>query len=519
MSNFADTQVLIVGAGPSGLMLACQLSIYGVPFRIIDKKAGYANYSGALFIQAKTLEIFDKMGVAEKAINQGQIVNSIQVSFGKKRALSLNIKNFGKGLSKIPYILMLEQGKTEQLLCDYLNERNSYVERNTELLSFIQDKEIVNCELKLANGTVQTCKTSWLIAADGGQSFIRQHLNIPFKGIKHTPKLFILDCKAQVNLLRGQLGFFFSGDSIKGVFPLSNKCRIDGNMPEEYYFQEDFTHEEIKKIATRQNPNFQVQEILHFSTFHARGFLAESFQQNRCFLIGDAAHVFSPVGAQGMNTGLQDAYNLGWKLSFVIKHKASVQLLKTYEAERQILAKKLVKITNRVSNMLLSKKNTDFILPFFIKILFFLNKSLKIQHFIFRSISGVANNYRETCNKNTSFGSFPITAPKPGDPLPYVFYDNGKTSIQHVMKEKFCLLIFSGAQQKNVSSFTLEKYKDIVQAIVIPFIDENLAFYKQFGIKKTGMYLVRPDSYIAFRNNSTDFSVLENYLKLKLFFQ
>ena len=508
-------QVLIVGAGPSGLMMACQLAVRGIPFRIIDKKDHPANYSGALIVQARSLEIFDQLGIATNAIAQGIIAHQVNIIFNGKKPVSLNLTDIGKGMTKFPYLLLLEQTKTEKLLIDYLLDFGHSVEREKELVRFVQLQDSVTAVIKLPDGTEETINASYLIAADGGQSLIRKQLNIPFLGKTHQLSLFVLDNKAEVDLPFNTLTFLFSENASSGIFPLTGeRWRIDGTIPKTLKNKESVTFNDIReRFAERIRMNIKLNQPEWFSVFHAHQRYAKSFRDNRCFLIGDAAHVLSPVGAQGMNTGIQDACNLAWKLSLVIKGEANDSLLDTYHAERQPIAKQLIRSTDRAfrfvsSENLIAKKLRLYVAPLLLKILFpIIEKQQSISQYLFKGISQTGINYRKSSLSSlTSSGNFPIDSPKPGDRLPYIlFEEDGKTvNIQDKANDaRFHLLIFAPQTTAIEFSTIADEYKAILSIEIIPFNSGTTTLYKKLGIKHEGCYLIRPDLHIAFRSNQS----------------
>ncbi len=530
MQQPKDSQILIVGAGPSGLMMACQLAIRNIPFRIIDKNEHHTTSSGALIIQARSLEIFDRIaspsftgGIADKAIEQGIVAQKINIIFNGKKALSLNLKDLGRGLTKYPHLLMLEQSKTEQLLIDVIHDCGYRVERRTTLLHMCSDTDAITAILQLPDGNEEIIKTPYLIAADGGQSFVRTQLGIPFVGKTHQITLFLLDGKADLNLPPDEICFSFADNISSGMFPLTaGRWRIDSTIPKALEAKDAITFHDIEeKFAGRIRMNIKLYEPQWFSVFHSHQRYARSFQQGRCFLLGDAAHVLSPVGAQGMNTGLQDAYNLAWKLSLVIAGKVKVSMLNTYQDERLPIAKKLVRSTAiafqlAASENFFARKFRLQIAPFLLKILFpMIQTQKKTGQFIFHAIAETGIHYRKSSlSKEATVGIFPRGAPKPGDRLPYIPFEiNGvKLNIQDKIKGNvFHLLLFTNQDIKFEIERMAEKYNNLIYIELIPLNSETANLYNKLGIQKSGCYLIRPDMHIACRSNTPE---LEQYEKL-----
>lgn len=520
-----EIEVLIVGAGPAGLMMACQLARHHIRFRIIDKKEHPTNYSGALIMQAGSVEILHQMGIAHKVIQEGIIANNICILYNGKHLVKIPVKNIGSGLTPFPYLLMVAQSKTEQLLTDVINDQGFRIERRTELVSFTQDNTGVTAQIKSVDGIEETVKAQYLIAADGGQSTIRKQLNIPFIGKSHQKSLFIMDCKARTDLLSDEIYFSLSNKTISGFFPLVNgKWRIDGTIPKVLESKGTLTFDDVEKhFSERIRMNLRLYNPDWFSVFHSHQHCASSFQENRCFLIGDAAHIHSPVGAQGMNTGLQDAFNLGWKLAFVIRGKAKPGLLKTYTTERLPIAKTILRTTDHVFNLatsdhLLTKTFRLYFLPLMFKSLFpIIGNRNWIRQYFFKSISEIGIHYRKSVLSHHASKAISLfQTPRPGDRLPYVlFNDNGsEVNIQEKVKGTgFHLFIFTRDLPDKGIIDVAEKYNNILSFEIIFFSPKNNLLFKRFGIKKNGCYLIRPDLHIAFHANNSQAKELDNYLQ------
>jgi len=516
-------EVLIVGAGPIGLMMACQLAIHQVPFRIIDKNDSPSKSSGALIVQARSLEIFEQMGIAGEALKRGIIANKVNVVFNGKKITSTAIKDIGGNLSQFPFLLMLEQSNTEKLLLKFIGDRGHSVERGILFKSFIQDKEVVTSVVILPDGSEQSIKTKYIIAADGANSTIRNFLNIPFKGTTYRKPIFILDCKAKTDLFPGEICFALSNSSVAGFFPLhGSRWRIDSSLPKELEKLETITFDHIAKdfhLWTKMNITFQDYEW--FSVAHAHQKYAGSIRALNCFLTGDAAHVNTPVGAQGMNTGLQDAFNLAWKLAFVIKQKAKPELLDTYATERLGISKGFARYADTVFKLVTSKNVVVkffrlYVLKVLLKSLFLLVEKRRIfSRMFFKSISQIDIHYRNSILSygGTTDGNFLRNAPRPGDRFPYVefFYKESKTDNYKILGSVcFNLVVFAKVLPDEIKK-TGEKYN--LEVALIKYLPETKKLYKQLGVTNTGYYLVRPDMYIALRSATLNTNHLNNYLQ------
>lgn len=524
-----ELPVLIVGAGPTGLLLACQLAIHKIPFRIIDKNKDHTTQSRALVIQARSVEILDQMGIAEKAIRHGQIARAGNAYINGKRMVRIPFIDIGKGLTKFPHILMLEQSHTERILEEFLQAHEYHVERRTELIRLSQNEERVSSVIRSNERNEETIKSKYVVGADGAHSIVREQLKIPFGGKTYQQSLFVLDCKAEVDLPNDEMHLAFAGTSIGGLFPLTNgRWRILGTIPPEVAGKEEITFEDVAtNFAQRVKMKVKLKDPHWISAYHSHHRYASTFQLGRCFLAGDAAHIHSPVGAQGMNTGLQDAYNLAWKLTLAMKGKAKATLLDTYTEERIIIARNLVDTIDKVFNFLTSpnsliKMFRSYLLPPGMQLGGALFKHLKlVQQFAFTRVSELGVHYRESSlSKNASWGNFSSHAPHPGERLPFAEYIDGSdnvTNIQDRMTEKFfCLFIFNDKIPDDILSAILP-YNEFISVETIPFSEKTKTLYKRFGIRKTGCYLVRPDMYIGYRDVNINAQELLRHLTQNYF--
>lgn len=516
------TEVLIVGAGPTGLMMACQLAMHRVSFCIIDVKDSPSKNSGALIVQARSLEIFQQLGIAREAINKGIIANKVNIIYNGKKIACSFIKDIGGNLSQFPFLLMLEQSKTENLLLDFIHQYGYTVERGIRFKSFIQENDEVISSMVLPDETEQLIKTKYVIAADGSQSSIRNFLNIPFTGKTYAKPIFILDCKANTKFIDDEINFVFSNSTVTGFFPLKDsRWRIDGAFPKEIEKQKTVTIDFIEKefhLWTRINIEFH--DFEWFSVFHSHQKYAKSIRIQNCFLIGDAAHVNTPVGAQGMNTGLQDAWNLAWKLSLVIKQKAKPALLNTYFTERFCISKGFARYADTVFKLLTSsnvlvKFFRFYVLRVLLKYLFpLIQKQKTFRENFFKSISQIGIQYKNSpLSYKKSNWKFVQNFPRPGERWPYFeFLFNGRnTNSYEILKDAcFNMIVFAEVLPEEIKTIA-ERYN--LSSILIPLILETKGVYNSFGIKNNGYFLIRPDLYISLLSANLNSKHLNNYLQ------
>lgn len=528
-----NVSVLISGGGPTGLMVACQLVRQGISFRLIDKNPGATTQSRALVLHARSMEIFQQMGIVEKILAVGEVCHGMTWMFNGKEAAEWNL--IGDDLTEFPYILCLEQSKTEELLIDYLAEAGHRVERSVELLDYsVDEQEKVTAKLKKADGTEEILQVDYLIGADGTHSIVREKMGLHMEGSTYLQTLFVIDCQVKADIEPHKIYIMFSKKGLTGFFPMvqfhdkadsgQHRYRVLGILPAS---EKDkvITFDEIQKdFSTRVGMPAEIHDPAWVSTYHAHHRHAKVFRVGPCFLAGDAAHIHSPVGGQGMNTGLQDAYNLVWKLSLVIKGKAQKKLLDTYNDERIVIADKLVHTTDKA--FYIAAGESPFMKVLRLKIFPWLvgaigeifRHSKRASQAVFKVASQLGVNYRYSkLAQGASWGNFLKNIPEPGDRMPCVFFQDNdqKKNIQDYLQGiQFHLFVFSktGCDENKLLSLYIEKYQDLIVMHYIPYTTETDVLYKTFGITQEGYYLVRPDMYIAYRSSSLNIEPLTKYL-------
>ena len=280
-------RVLIIGAGPTGLMMAGQLARFHIPFRIIEKNEGPTTQSRALVIQARSLEIFEQMGLAESAIKQGKIFQTINYVVNGKLAQRVPLGDFGKGLTQFPYLLILEQSKTEPLLGSFLEHQGHHIDWRTELVSFTQSDNAVVATLK-HHDKEETIEAEWLIGADGASSLVRKILNIPFGGETYKESLFVLDCKINWPFKDDEAAIALSKDAFGLFFPMTDgRCRVSGIVSEEYSDEDTISFEEVNRdFAKNLKMDVTLSDPQWISLYHAHHRYVAHFRKGRCFLAG-----------------------------------------------------------------------------------------------------------------------------------------------------------------------------------------------------------------------------------------
>ena len=512
-----QTKVLIIGAGPTGLMMACQLARYKVPFLLIDQKKSITNETKALGVQARTMEVYQQMGIAQEALRRGLIGEAVNFVIKGKPIRRIDLAEIGKDLSPFPYIHMLVQHENEALLQHFLKTEGESVLWNTHLDTITQTDTEVEAVIITKDGERQTVVADWLVGADGGSSTTRHQLGMSFKGETHEQTFFVAD--TQIDWAYAQeLHVCLDKTKFLAFFPMKGdrRFRIVGALPSHLKDIEGIQFEVfIEEILKDISIDLRISNTDWFSTYKIHHRVVDSFQRGRCFLAGDSAHLHSPVGAQGMNTGLLDAYNLAWKLSLVVKEKAAASLLKTYTEERLPFAQELVNTTDRVFGMIVS--NNPF-LRFFRRnvfpTLFKIGTSYdKVRKFAFGRVSQTGINYRKSSiNRNHQSDSFNNKAPQAGDRFPYI--TSNKTNTFDWLDGTAFQLLYFYTKREEETIVQLKNYLTLSN-LDIQFYqfdkERNATFFEGLGIKEQAIFIVRPDMYIGYRSGGVDLMDMEVY--------
>jgi 2-polyprenyl-6-methoxyphenol hydroxylase-like FAD-dependent oxidoreductase len=510
-----QTDVMIVGAGPTGLSLACQLVRHSIDFVILEKNEGITPYSKALGVHARTLEIYEQLGLAQQAVEQGAIAGKARLLKGGEVRAELDLSNLGAGLSPYPYVLFFEQSKNEQLLYDYLKRNHKTVRWQTELASFSQTEEKVTAQVKTADGASQRIEAKYLVGCDGPRSPVRHALGLEFAGSTFERVFYVADAQIDWNLPHDAFHVCLLKNSLLVFFPLKgeHRYRIVGTFPEEFSKDEgEVLYAEIeRRIQEEAELELNVHDVEWFSTYKVHSRHVGQFSSGRCFLAGDAAHVHTPVGAQGMNTGIQDGYNLAWKLALVLKGKADKTILETYQEERLENAKHLLQTTDRMfevaagSDWLLTFLRTDvlpFIAPYVVRL-------APVKNFLFPLISQIGIHYRHSSlSQHAGDENFKVKA---GDRMPY-FLVEGQSIYDKLHQPKFHWLVFSDTHD-NFQALKRElenQYAEFIDFNVIPLYPQVA---EVFDTNNSFNVLLRPDNYSAFISTAASLNRVKIYLK------
>jgi 2-polyprenyl-6-methoxyphenol hydroxylase-like FAD-dependent oxidoreductase len=346
--------VLIVGAGPTGLTAAVELSRLGVSMRIIDKAPERSTTSRALGIQARTVELLRDRGVGEEMLRLGNRAGATALYGRGRRLAAIELHRIP---SRYNYILLLAQSETERLLTEQLERQGVKVERRVELVSFAQgrsEEDGVQVLLRGGDGMQEVLDACYLIAADGSHSVARKALGLPFEGKALAQNYALADLHINGAVRQDQLSIFLARNGFLAVFPMGNeRFRLMATDPD-YGAGEpgDPTLADLQRLYDRvSHIPARLDQLNWGSRFRINSRRMSTLRAGRVFFGGDAAHVHSPAGGQGMNAGIQDMINLSWKLAMVIKRQARPELLNTYETDRIPVIRKLVYMTERATRV------------------------------------------------------------------------------------------------------------------------------------------------------------------------
>ncbi len=396
-----DTDVLVVGAGPTGLMLANQLGRRGVRALIIDRHAGPSLQTRALGVQARTLEIYSHLGIVERALELGKRATGANIWAQGRRAARVPLGDIGRDLSPYPFLLILGQDDNERLLGDALRNWGMSVRWNTELVGLAQETDQVTATLKQPDGTIREVTAAWVAGCDGAHSAVRDLNRIAFQGAPYEHVFFVADTQVTGPMVPDELNVYLWREGFHLFFPMrgTDHWRVVGIVPPALRGRDDLTFDDVvPSVRKEAGSGLSFQGCSWFSTYRIHHRRAERFRDRRCFLLGDAAHIHSPVGAQGMNTGLQDAYNLAWKLALVVSGRAGAALLDSYEDERIPVAQRLLSTTDRAFSLIVSDSWLAglFRTRILAKIMALAMGLDRVQKLAFRTISQTGIHYRNS---------------------------------------------------------------------------------------------------------------------------
>ncbi len=498
--------VLIVGAGLTGLVLALWLTRLGVRVSVIDKTAEPGTTSRAVGVQARTLELYGQAGLVDAVVRGGLRVPAANLWVAGRSAARAPFGDMGAGMSPYPYVLIYPQDDHERLLIGRLAEAGVAVERRTELVEFEEVSDGVRASVRGPDGKISRREAAYIAGCDGAHSSVRQALGIGFGGGTYRHLFYVADVDGGGAAMNGEVHVALDSADFLAVFPLKagGRARLIGAIRQEAEGEgENLSWDDVSKRVVEWM-RIDVHRVNWFSTYHVHHRVADHFRRGRAFLLGDAAHIHSPVGAQGMNTGIGDAINLAWKLSSVVRRGSDESLLDTYEPERIAFARRLVATTDQVftavtSSGILARRIRLDLVPLVFPLLF---RFPPMRRFLFRTISQIGVNYRDSGLSEGRAG--PVRG---GDRLPWAAGESDGAGSDNYAP------LASLDWQVHVYGEVRVELRALCEARNLPLHvvpwNEKLG---ECGLRRGALYLVRPDGYLGLVDSEARQATLGSYL-------
>lgn len=472
--SHTQTDVLIVGAGPVGLTMASFLQHYGVSFRIIDKKDQPTQTSNAVGVQARTLELLEEIDLSEKITAGGRHIRSAYYFMHQKKIGTLD---FNAVQSRYPYVCCIPQSKTEAIFNEHLTQNGISIERSTTLENLEKTNHGLIATISNAQGS-ETIQAKYVIACDGYHSTVREFSNVKYQGKDLKYRFLMIDSPITWDQPLDSMYIAVANGLALAMFPMKESVRMIADVSKSKQFKAlDQADEKVFAEIAKQclgTTTMKIGKPLWQSAFWIHERLSNHYRDGNIFFMGDAAHAHSPAGGQGMNTGMQDAINLAWKLSLTIKHNASKKLLDSYETERRPVAETLITNASKATNIMLSNNPLYRLVRKFIFPRLLGMKSFKAA--MSTAIAEVNINYRKSPLVSGS-GQGNI---KPGMRI---------AALHTPLKSKHLLIDATGDASGQLNNY--QHMIDVVDPTQAPDELKNLK----------GYCLIRPDYYVAYVGN------------------
>lgn len=520
MKTTGTIDVLIAGAGPTGLVTAAELARRGISCRIVDAERGITDKSKAIGIQARTLEVFENMGIADEFVAKGKKMQAANIFDNGKKIARLS---FEKLDSKYHYLLLIPQSDTEQILERHLQCLKIKVERETKLCSFVQGDTGITATIAHADGSEETVQAKWLVGCDGAHSTVRHAMDMTFAGKEYEEGFQLADVKVEWPFANDEIYMSVHNGWLLGIFPLPNgRYRlIMDTEPENAPTHITPTLEQLQTtVNERSKENITLSDPVWMANYRIHRRIVSQLRKGRVFLAGDAAHIHSLAAAQGMNTGIQDVFNLAWKLALVIDGHAPEMLLDTYQEERYPVEQDVLQATDLLLRVMsihnpVGRAVRDAVMSMAMSFDF-------VQKTVREKMSEIAIGY-----ENSSIVADYIKTGRPvaGNRMPDFtvikqpeqkvvrIYELLQTGRYHVVLITEKITEISHEQLQTITD-TMESCKGMpitccfisseqpawpVKGCDVVLHDYNQVAYTTLHIKAPALYVVRPDGYIGFR--------------------
>jgi 2-polyprenyl-6-methoxyphenol hydroxylase-like FAD-dependent oxidoreductase len=513
VTKATDCDVLVVGAGPTGLMAANLLARSGVSVRIIERRTEATRESRAFAVQARTLELMQSIGLADNLIAKGMKADSVNIHIKGKFRGGLNFNLVDAPDTPFKYILLVPQSETEAALATDVETLGVAIERGKEVLNIAQDATGVTTRVRAQDGIESDIRSAYIIGADGSRSVVRTASGIAWDGDILPQRFLLADCKVDWPLDHEHFRVFLNGPLIGLFLPLDGKrtSRVMATDLSGSFDDGDASVPAPLDLAEMQaglsaaiNMPVKLSEPIWVTRYRAHHRFVDRYREGRAFVAGDAAHIHSPAGGQGMNTGLQDAANLAWKIAAVLRG-ADDGLLDTYDSERRPVGENVVKSTGKLFNAAAGQSAAkaairDRVLPFALKII---SRARPIQRKAFLG----------TSQRNIAYatGSIAVASdvgnwskgPKPGRRAPNAQVSITSDIFSLIAKYTVNVLCFSRTPLSDQERSRADAFG---AHIIGPGAHADA--FARYGVDAKmdqGLYVVRPDGYIGWRANVLDF--------------
>jgi 2-polyprenyl-6-methoxyphenol hydroxylase-like FAD-dependent oxidoreductase len=486
-----NTNVLIAGAGPVGLAMAADLARFGVSVRLVEKAPERTDKSKALVLWSRTLELMDRMGCTAPILTTGRKITAVNVTAGKEPITRITVDGV---TTPHPYALLIPQSDTEQLMGEFVTSLGVKIERNIELTGFIASANRVTSTLRHPDGALETFASGWLIGCDGAHSTVRHELGMAFTGETMPSSWVIADLHLSKVPSPEEILISWHRDGILAVFPIiAPRYRViaDLGLTHAGVAPPDPTTEEVQAILDARGPGgITASDPIWLTRFTINERKVSNYRSGRVFVMGDAAHIHSPAGGQGMNTGMQDAFNLAWKLALVSRGLGNEEtLLGSYSSERSPIADEVLKGAGRATEVALMRGE--------------FKQSVRnhIASFVF-GLSPVKKKLAEVLTElSVGYPKSPLNGggehagvgPKEGERAPV---DANLPRVGRGDTPRFALFAEGGDGVPEL----IAKYPDLLEP----------ALRKPFH--KDGLWLVRPDGYVALATRHKQWDEVAKYL-------
>lgn len=532
--TLTSTQVLVVGAGPSGIVLASELRRHGVEVRLIERLLVRTDQSRATDLQPRSLELLEGCGALPYVRARGFEVHAINIYSGVRRICRMAFAGLD---TPHPHMLASSQSNTERGLAEHHHAAGGSIERGVELVALAQDDAGVTCTLRHADGREEQVRSAYVVGCDGAHSTVRNLLGLAFVGDSYPEHHLLADARVTWDVAKDELHGFVGRDGhlLVLALPEPDTYRLFFDIPPDD--PREPTLEVLRELFRERSPvPGTLHEVGWTTRFRQHRRLAPRFSLGRCFLVGDAAHIHSIIPGQGLNLGMQDAFNLGWKLALVCKGEAPARLLASYHDERRAMARLTLGMTNIFHRSLtlrsrVAQRLRDVMMP--------RSMAIAAVHDLAAELCAeLSHHYRGSpiVGERRPFGSRRGPGPRPGDRAPDVRFAGAageERLFPHLWRTRHTLLIFAGLAGARVDAAAIDAViaavaRDFSRQVAVVLVagpdadpratihDRDGALHRRYGAAAGDLVLVRPDGYVGYRGRSIAAGPLQAHLSAVL---